>query len=83
MLLHLTKESDGQTSKPPIHSQPAITCDYTFTAHDEPRGNESSQLCVSEFTDHGKNSKFDVEIELPIMRYADLERNSFNFTHMK
>ncbi|XP_061320550.1 serine/threonine-protein kinase Nek11 isoform X2 [Pezoporus flaviventris] len=46
------RESDGQTSKRPIHSQPAITCDYAFTGHDEPSGNGSSQLCVAEFVDH-------------------------------
>lgn len=82
MLLHSTKEPDGQTSKPPVHLQPAITCDYAFTGHDEPSGNGSSQFHVSEFTDHGKNSKSDVEIELPIMRYTELEGHSFNFTHM-
>ncbi|XP_061230959.1 serine/threonine-protein kinase Nek11 [Neopsephotus bourkii] len=46
------RESGGQTSKPPIHSQPATTCDYAFTRHDEPSGNGSSQLCASEFADH-------------------------------
>ncbi|KAM4658537.1 serine/threonine-protein kinase Nek11 [Amazona ochrocephala] len=45
-------ESDGQTSKPPVHSQPAIKYDYVFTGHDEPSGNGSSQLCMSAFTDH-------------------------------
>lgn len=66
MLLPSTKESDEQTSKPPIHSQPVITCDYVSIGHDEPSGNETSgQLCVSELTDHGKNSKFDVEMKLP------------------
>ncbi|KAM9025307.1 serine/threonine-protein kinase Nek11 isoform 4-T5 [Ara ararauna] len=45
-------ESDGQTSKPPVYSQPAIKCDSGFTGHDEPSGNGSSQLCMSEFTNH-------------------------------
>ncbi|XP_065525254.1 serine/threonine-protein kinase Nek11 isoform X2 [Lathamus discolor] len=45
-------ESDGQTSKHPVCSQPAITCNCAFTGHDEPSGNGSSQLCMSEFTDH-------------------------------
>lgn len=56
MLLHSTKESDEQTSKPLIHSQPVTTCDCVSIGHDEPGGNEtSSQLCMSELTDHGKN----------------------------
>lgn len=69
MLLRLTKESDEQTSQALFHSEPVITCDYVSVGHDEPIGNEtSSQLCMSELTDHGKNSKFDVEMKLPIKK---------------
>ncbi|KAM6104138.1 serine/threonine-protein kinase Nek11 isoform 5-T6 [Theristicus caerulescens] len=51
--VNVLHESDEQTSKPLIHSQPVITCDYVSIGHDEPSGNEtSSQLCVSELTDH-------------------------------
>ncbi|XP_010014272.1 PREDICTED: serine/threonine-protein kinase Nek11-like, partial [Nestor notabilis] len=45
-------ESYGQTSELPIHSQPVMTCNYASLGHDEPSGNRSSQLCMSEFTDH-------------------------------
>ena len=68
MLLPSTKESDEQTSKPLMRSEPVITCDYVSIGHDEPSGNETSQLCMSELTDHGKNSKFDIEMKLPIKK---------------
>ncbi|KAM6281980.1 serine/threonine-protein kinase Nek11 [Porphyrio hochstetteri] len=46
--VNVLHESDEQMSKPLVHSEPIITCD-----HDEPSGNEtSSQLCMSELTDH-------------------------------
>ncbi|XP_032533739.1 serine/threonine-protein kinase Nek11 isoform X3 [Chiroxiphia lanceolata] len=45
-------ESDEQTSKHLIHSQPVFTCDYVSVGHDEPSGNEMSELCMSELTDH-------------------------------
>ncbi|XP_027515208.1 serine/threonine-protein kinase Nek11 isoform X3 [Corapipo altera] len=44
-------ESDEQTSKHVIHSQPVITCDCVSVGHDEPSGNETSELCMSELTD--------------------------------
>jgi len=66
MLLCSTKESDERTSKPLFHSQPVITCEYVSIEYDERSGNEPSQFCVSELTDHGKNSKSDVEMKLPI-----------------
>ncbi|XP_063181368.1 serine/threonine-protein kinase Nek11 [Chroicocephalus ridibundus] len=51
--VNVLHESDEQTSKPLIHSQPVITCTYVSIGHDEPSGNEaSSQLCMSELTDH-------------------------------
>lgn len=69
MLLHqLTKESDEQTSKHLIHSQPATTCSCVSTGHDEPRGNATSELGMSELTDHGKNSKSDVKMKTPIKK---------------
>lgn len=67
MLLCLTQESDEQTSKPLIHSQPVTACDCASVGHDEPSGNKTpNQLCMSELTDHGKNLKFYVETKLPI-----------------
>ncbi|KAM7121969.1 serine/threonine-protein kinase Nek11 isoform 4-T6 [Ciconia maguari] len=51
--VNVLHESDEQTSKSLIHTQPVITCDYVSIGHDEPSGNEtSSQLCMSELTDH-------------------------------
>ncbi|XP_076187183.1 serine/threonine-protein kinase Nek11 isoform X1 [Aptenodytes patagonicus] len=51
--VNVLHESDEQTSKPVIHSQPVTTCDSVSIGHDEPSGNEtSSQLCMSELTDH-------------------------------
>ncbi|XP_064527837.1 serine/threonine-protein kinase Nek11 isoform X5 [Pseudopipra pipra] len=50
--VNVLHESDEQTSKHLIHSQPVITCDYVSIGHDEPSGNETSELCVSELTDH-------------------------------
>ncbi|KAJ7404246.1 Serine/threonine-protein kinase Nek11 [Pitangus sulphuratus] len=50
--VNILHESDEQTSKHLIHSQPVITCDYVSVGHDEPRRNETSELCVSEVTDH-------------------------------
>uniref|UniRef100_A0A8C5THD9 non-specific serine/threonine protein kinase n=1 Tax=Malurus cyaneus samueli TaxID=2593467 RepID=A0A8C5THD9_9PASS len=63
---HLTKESDEQTSKHIIHSQPVPTCNYASM------GNETSELCTSELTGHGKNSKSDVEMKIPVMKKKDL-----------
>lgn len=68
LLHHLTKEFDEQTSKHLIHSQPATTCDYVSTGHDEPSGNETSELGMSELTGHGKNSKSDVEMKIPVKK---------------
>ncbi|XP_051645069.1 serine/threonine-protein kinase Nek11 isoform X2 [Manacus candei] len=31
---------------------PVITCDYVSIGHDEPSGNETSELCMSELTNH-------------------------------
>ncbi|XP_069716108.1 serine/threonine-protein kinase Nek11 [Phaenicophaeus curvirostris] len=46
-------ESDEQTSKPLIHSQPAVICNYMSVGRDEPSENETSgQFCMSELTDH-------------------------------
>lgn len=65
MLLRLTKESDDQTSKPLTRSQPVIAHNCVSLGHDEPSGSEtSSQLCMSELTDHGKNLKLYVEMKL-------------------
>ncbi|KAM6278221.1 serine/threonine-protein kinase Nek11 isoform 2-T3 [Spheniscus humboldti] len=51
--VNVLHESDEQTSKPLIHSPPVTTCDCMSIGHDEPGGNEtSSQLCMSELTDH-------------------------------
>ncbi|XP_017673467.1 PREDICTED: serine/threonine-protein kinase Nek11 isoform X2 [Lepidothrix coronata] len=50
--VNVLHESDEQTSKHLIHSQPVITCNYVSIGHDEPSGNEASELCVSELTDH-------------------------------
>ncbi|XP_050171524.1 serine/threonine-protein kinase Nek11 isoform X4 [Myiozetetes cayanensis] len=50
--VNILRESDEQTSKHLIHSQPVITCDYVSVGHDEPRRNETSELYVSEVTDH-------------------------------
>ncbi|XP_064272079.1 serine/threonine-protein kinase Nek11 isoform X5 [Passer domesticus] len=45
-------ESDQQTSKCLIHSQPATVGSYVSTGQDEPRGNWTSDLSMSELTDH-------------------------------
>nr|XP_047933934.1 serine/threonine-protein kinase Nek11 isoform X3 [Anser cygnoides] len=46
-------ESDEQTSKLLIHSEPVITCDSVSVGCDEQSENErSSQLCMSKLTDH-------------------------------
>ncbi|XP_068260862.1 serine/threonine-protein kinase Nek11 isoform X2 [Nyctibius grandis] len=50
--VNVLHESEEQTSKHLIHSQPVITCNYVSVGHDEPSGNETSQLCMSELTDH-------------------------------
>ncbi|XP_027752966.1 serine/threonine-protein kinase Nek11 [Empidonax traillii] len=50
--VNILHESHEQTSKHLIHSQPVVTCDYVSIGHDEPPGNETSELCVSEATDH-------------------------------
>lgn len=64
---HLTKESDQQTSKHLIHSQPAAMGNYVSTGQ-EPRGNGTSELGMSELTDHGKNSKPDVKMKIPVKK---------------
>ncbi|XP_010117262.1 PREDICTED: serine/threonine-protein kinase Nek11-like, partial [Chlamydotis macqueenii] len=51
--VNVLHESDEQTSKPLIHSQPVIACNYVSVGHDEPSENEtSSRLSMSELTDH-------------------------------
>ncbi|XP_051645067.1 serine/threonine-protein kinase Nek11 isoform X1 [Manacus candei] len=50
--VNVLHESDEQSSKHLIHSQPVITCDYVSIGHDEPSGNETSELCMSELTNH-------------------------------
>ncbi|XP_008934516.1 PREDICTED: serine/threonine-protein kinase Nek11 [Merops nubicus] len=45
-------ESEEQTSKPQIHSQPVTACNCVSVGHGEPSGRETSQLCMSELTDH-------------------------------
>ncbi|XP_010159992.1 PREDICTED: serine/threonine-protein kinase Nek11, partial [Eurypyga helias] len=51
--VNVLHESDEQTSKAPIHSQPLSACEYVSIGHDEPSGSETpSQLCVPEITDH-------------------------------
>ncbi|XP_075601784.1 serine/threonine-protein kinase Nek11 isoform X2 [Balearica regulorum gibbericeps] len=51
--VNVLHESDEQTSQALFHSEPVITCDSVSVGHDEPIGNEtSSQLCMSELTDH-------------------------------
>lgn len=41
---------------------------YVSTGQDEPRGNGTSHLGMSELTDHGKNSKSDVKMEIPVKK---------------
>lgn len=66
VLLCLIKESDEQTSKLLIHSEPVITCDSVSIGCDKQSGNErSSQLCMSKLTDHGKN-KSHIEMKLQV-----------------
>ncbi|XP_068863551.1 serine/threonine-protein kinase Nek11 isoform X3 [Aphelocoma coerulescens] len=50
--VNVLHEFDEQTSEHLIHSQPATTCDCVSTGHDEPSGNETSELGMSELTDH-------------------------------
>ncbi|KAK2517145.1 Nek11 [Columba guinea] len=51
--VNVLHESDDQTSKPLTRSQPVIAHDCVSLGHGEPSGNEtSSQLCMSELTDH-------------------------------
>uniref|UniRef100_A0A8C3EWM8 non-specific serine/threonine protein kinase n=1 Tax=Corvus moneduloides TaxID=1196302 RepID=A0A8C3EWM8_CORMO len=50
--VNVLHEFDEQTSKPLIHSQPATTCDCVSAGHDEPSGNEISELGMSELTGH-------------------------------
>ncbi|XP_075275013.1 serine/threonine-protein kinase Nek11 isoform X5 [Opisthocomus hoazin] len=50
--VNVLHESDERTSKPLFHSQPVITCEYVSIEYDERSGNEPSQFCVSELTDH-------------------------------
>ncbi|XP_074756739.1 serine/threonine-protein kinase Nek11 isoform X1 [Athene noctua] len=48
--VNVLREPDEQASKPLVRSQPV--CDYVSKGHDEPSGDETSQLCMSELTDH-------------------------------
>ncbi|XP_038017131.1 serine/threonine-protein kinase Nek11 isoform X4 [Motacilla alba alba] len=50
--VNVLHESDEQTSKHLIHSQPATMGSYVSTGQDEPRGNGTSELGMSELTDH-------------------------------
>nr|XP_021147405.1 serine/threonine-protein kinase Nek11 isoform X1 [Columba livia] len=51
--VNVLHESDDQTSKPLTRSQPVIAHNCVSLGHDEPSGSEtSSQLCMSELTDH-------------------------------
>ncbi|XP_056339045.1 serine/threonine-protein kinase Nek11 isoform X4 [Oenanthe melanoleuca] len=55
--VNVLHESDEQTSKHLIpnhliHSQPTTMGSYVSTGHDEPRGNGTSELSMSELTDH-------------------------------
>ncbi|XP_035172936.1 serine/threonine-protein kinase Nek11 isoform X2 [Oxyura jamaicensis] len=51
--VNVLHESDEQTSKLLIHSEPVIACDSVSVGCDEQSGNErSSQLCTSKLTDH-------------------------------
>ncbi|XP_036234795.1 serine/threonine-protein kinase Nek11 isoform X3 [Molothrus ater] len=50
--VNVLHESAEQTSKHLIHSQPATMGNYVSTGQDEPRGNGTSELGVSELTDH-------------------------------
>ncbi|XP_077033799.1 serine/threonine-protein kinase Nek11 isoform X4 [Agelaius phoeniceus] len=50
--VNVLHESAEQTSKHLIHSQPATMGNYVSTGQDEPRGNGTSELSVSELTDH-------------------------------
>ncbi|XP_039921682.1 serine/threonine-protein kinase Nek11 isoform X2 [Hirundo rustica] len=49
---NILHESDEQSSKHLIHSQPGATGSYVSTGNDEPRGNGTSELGMSELTDH-------------------------------
>ncbi|XP_050827443.1 serine/threonine-protein kinase Nek11 isoform X2 [Serinus canaria] len=49
--VNVLHESDQQTSKHLIHSQPAAVGNYVSTGQ-EPRGNGTSELGMSELTDH-------------------------------
>ncbi|XP_059703486.1 serine/threonine-protein kinase Nek11 isoform X2 [Haemorhous mexicanus] len=50
--VNVLHESDEQTSKHLIHSQPATMSNYVSSGQDEPRGNGTSELGMSELTDH-------------------------------
>lgn len=81
LLHHLTKESDGRTSKHLvpnylIHSQPATVGNYVSTGHGELQGNGTSELGMSELTDHGKNSKCDDN------SYQERKKDSSLVVHM-
>lgn len=68
LLHHLTKESDEQMSNHLIHSQLDTTGNYVSTGNDEPRENGTSELGMSELPDHGKNSKSDIKMKIPIKK---------------
>ncbi|XP_071416355.1 serine/threonine-protein kinase Nek11 isoform X2 [Pithys albifrons albifrons] len=46
------RESDEQTSEHLLRSQPVTTWGCVSLGPEEPRGNETSELCMSELTDH-------------------------------
>ncbi|XP_054129446.1 serine/threonine-protein kinase Nek11 isoform X3 [Melozone crissalis] len=50
--VNVLHESAEQTSKHLIHSQPATMGNYVSTGQDEPRGNGTTELGMSELTDH-------------------------------
>ncbi|KAF2983871.1 hypothetical protein EK904_005230, partial [Melospiza melodia maxima] len=66
--VNVLHESAEQTSKHLIHSQPATMGNHVSTGQDEPRGNGRSELGMSELTDHGKNSKSDVKMKIPVKK---------------
>lgn len=68
LFYHLTKESDEQTSKHLIHSQPTTMDNCVSTGQDDPRKNGTSELGMSEVRDHGKNSKSDVKMKIPLKK---------------
>lgn len=77
LLHHLTKESDEHTSKHLIHSQLGALGSCVSTGNDEPRWNGTSELGISELTDHGKNSESDVKMKIPIKKEKFIPCSSY------